>query len=162
MKQSHIHRAMTVLVLTLFVGGMLAALTPQVAEGARGGARGGGGAMRSGPASRGSVGHSRSSTRRDNRRDVRDDRRDNRREVRDNRREVRQDVRKERHEFREDRVRRHRARHLTYASFRALSCNRTVIHAGGVTYYSCGGTYYERVYQGSEVVYVVVSAPAGY
>jgi len=159
-RRGGIHSGMTVLVLTLFVGGMLAALTPQVADGARGMARGG--AVRSGPASTGSVRHSRSSPRRDTRRNVADNRRDTRHDARDNRREVRQDVRKERHEFREDRVRRHRARHLTYASFRALSCNRTVIHVGGVTYYSCGGTYYERVYQGSEVVYVVVSAPPGY
>jgi hypothetical protein len=71
-------------------------------------------------------------------------------------------VRDERREYREDRYRRHRARHLTRAAFRSLSCRNTVIVANGITYYSCGGTYYERVYQGGTVVYVVVTAPPGY
>jgi hypothetical protein len=91
-----------------------------------------------------------------------DNRRDQRREVTDNRREVRRDVRKERHEFREDRVRRHRARHLTRAAFSSLSCRSTVIVVNGISYYSCGGSYYERMYQGGTVVYVVVAAPPGY
>lgn len=147
-----------VLVLTITLGGVVAALTPQFAEGARGGARGGGGASRSGPAASGSVNRSHSS----NRRDRGNNRRDTRRDVGDNRREARQDVRKERHEFREDRVRRHRARHLTYAAFRSLSCRSTVVIVNGINYHSCGGSYYERVYQGGTVVYVVVAPPPGY
>lgn len=132
---------------------------------ARGGARGGG-AMRSGPASAGSVrgGHrdnrqDRMSNRRDNRTDRADNRRDNRREVGDNRRENRENVRDERREWHEDRWRRHRGRHITRSAFRSLSCRSTVIVANGITYYSCGGTYYERVYQGGSVVYVIVAAP---
>jgi hypothetical protein len=128
---------------------------------ARGGARGGG-AMRSGPASSGSVrgGHrDNRMDRRDNRRDRTDNRRDNRREVKDNRHENRKDVRDERREWHEDRWRRHRTRHITRAAFRSLSCRTTVVVANGISYYSCGGTYYERVYQGGTVVYVVVSAP---
>lgn len=35
---------------------------------------------------------------------------------------------------------------------------RTVITAG-VTYHSCGGTYYRRYYEGTNVTYVVVEAP---
>ncbi|MEP5763537.1 MAG: hypothetical protein ABJ308_03055 [Halieaceae bacterium] len=135
--------------------------------GARGGARGG--AMRSGPASGGSVrgGHrdnrmDRGSNRSDNRRETRDTRNDNRKESRDNRHEGRKDVRDERREWHEDRWRRHRTRHITRAAFRSLSCTTTTVIANGVTYYSCGRTYYERVYQGGSVVYVVVSAPSGY
>jgi hypothetical protein len=59
-------------------------------------------------------------------------------------------------------VRRHRARHLTYRAFRALSCRSTIIIHGGISYYGCGGTYYERVYQSGAVVYVIVAAPPGY
>jgi hypothetical protein len=36
-------------------------------------------------------------------------------------------------------------------------CTATVI--GGVTYQSCGGTYYKPMYQGSTVQYVVVAPP---
>ncbi|MGI9327049.1 MAG: hypothetical protein ACR2PZ_17660 [Pseudomonadales bacterium] len=144
-------RSLKVLVLAFALGGTMLTLTPQYAEGARGGGGRGGGAMRSGPAASGSVSRSR--------RGHNNNRRDNRR---DNRREVHHDVRKERHEFREDRVRRHRARHLTYAAFRSLSCRSTVIIANGVSYYSCGGSYYERVYQGGTVVYVIVAPPPGY
>lgn len=161
MKLNSMRRSISVLVLTVTLGGLVALTIPDVAEGApgaRGGARGGGGAMRSGTASRGSVRSSRSNQRSDRA----DHRRDTRRDVADNRREVRQDVRKERHEFREDRVRRYRGRHLTRAAFASLSCRSTVVIVNGITYYSCGSTYYERVYQGSDVVYVVVAAPAGY
>ena len=139
-----------VLVLTVTLGGMVAALTPDFADGARGGGRGGGGASRSGPASSGSVNrHS------NNRRDRKDNRRGDRREVRE-------DARDERREYREDRVRRHRARHLTYAAFRSLSCRTTVVIVNGISYYGCGGSYYERVYQGGSVVYVIVAPPPGY
>jgi len=146
-----------VLVLAVTLGGLVAALTPQFAEGARGGARGGGGASRSGPASSGSVNRSH----RNNRADRSGNRRDNRRNIGDNRRDSRRDVRDDRHDFREDRVRRHRARHLTYAAFRALSCRTTVVIVNGIRYYGCGDIYYERVYQGSSVVYVIV-VPPGY
>ena len=93
--------------------------------------------------------------RRSNQRDNRQDRNQNRREGRSNVR----DERSERHERRENRFRRHRARHITRAAFRGLSCTSTVVIVGSVTYYTCGGTYYERVYQGGEVVYIVVTNP---
>ena len=146
MKMLRMKMTIKVLVLAVTLGGLVAALTPQFAEGARGGARGGGGASRSGPASSGSVNRSH----RNNRADRSGNRRDNRRDVRD-----------DRHDFREDRVRRHRARHLTYAAFRALSCRSTVVIVNGIRYYGCGSLYYERVYQGSSVVYVIV-VPPGY
>ena len=132
---------------------LIAALSVEPVD-ARPGARGGS-AMRSGPASAGSV----RGAHRDNRQDRRSNRRDNRREVRDNRHDNRKDFRNERREWHEDRWRRHRARHITRSAFRSLSCRTTVIVADGITYYSCGGTYYERVYQGGTVVYVIVSAP---
>ena len=34
------------------------------------------------------------------------------------------------------------------------------VYTGGLTYYNCGGTYYEPTYQGTQVVYVVVNPPA--
>ncbi len=146
MKMLRMKMTIKVLVLTVTLGGLVAALTPQFAEGARGGARGGGGASRSGPASSGSVNRSH---------------RNNRANRSGNRRDARRDVRDDRHDFHEDRVRRHRARHLTYAAFRALSCRSTVVIVNGIRYYGCGGTYYERVYQGSSVVYIIV-VPPGY
>ena len=149
------------LVLTVSLAGLVNTVFTDFADagpGARGGGRGGGAIRRSGPASAGSVrgGH------RDNRRDRMDNRRDNRRDFADNRQDNRKDVRNERREFREDRYRRHRARHISHAAFRSLSCRTTVIVANGITYYSCGGTYYERVYQGGTVVYVITTAPSGY
>ena len=101
----------------------------------------------SGPASSGSVRGSHSNNRRDRL---------------DNRHDTRRDVRSERREFHEDRWRRHRARHITYAAFRSLSCRTTVIVYSGISYYSCGSSYYERVYQGGNVVYVIVTPPPGY
>jgi hypothetical protein len=31
-----------------------------------------------------------------------------------------------------------------------------------VSYYNCGGTWYNRGYQGGNVTYIVVNAPPGY
>jgi hypothetical protein len=152
-------KRVSILVLSVTLGGLVSTLLTDVAD-ARpgGGARGGGGAQRSGPASSGSVRGSHSN----NRSHRTDNRRDNRRDAGDNRREGRHDVRDERKEFREGRVRRHRARHITRAVFSSLNCRSTVIIANGISYHSCGGTYYERVYQGGTVVYVIVTAPPGY
>jgi hypothetical protein len=151
-----LRKRVSFLVLSVILGGLVSTLLTDVAD-ARPGARGGGGAKRSGPASSGSV----RGSHRDNRRDRTNNRRDNRREVGDNRREARHDVRDERKEFREDRVRRHRVRHISRAAFRSMSCRATVIIVNGISYHSCGGTYYERVYQSGAVVYIV-STPQGY
>jgi hypothetical protein len=164
MKLDKITKRLPYLLVSFTVLVMLSALTAEYADAARGGR--GGGAKRSGPASSGSVrgGHSsnrqdRTSNRRDNKQDRTSNRRDNKQDRNQNRRETRSDVRGERHERHEDRFRRHRARHITRAAFRGLSCHSTVVVVGSVSYYSCGGTYYERVYQGSEVVYIVVTDP---
>lgn len=104
--------------------------------------------------------------RRDNTRDNRQERRDVKRDNRGERREVRQDVRHERHErheWHEDRWKRRTiGAALTIATYSSLSCTRTTVFIGGVTYYRCGGDWYQRVYRSSEVVYIVVQAPTGY
>jgi hypothetical protein len=40
-------------------------------------------------------------------------------------------------------------------------CNTTVV-VSGLTYYHCGSTWYSRGNEGGEVVYIIVSPPAGY
>ncbi len=40
-----------------------------------------------------------------------------------------------------------------------LPAGCTTVVTAGVTYRNCGGTYYQRSYQGADVVYVVVEAP---
>ena len=43
-----------------------------------------------------------------------------------------------------------------------LPCSATVITVDGVTYYSCGTTYYTQGYSGGSVVYVPSAPPPGY
>jgi len=43
-----------------------------------------------------------------------------------------------------------------------LPCTPNVVVAGGVNYYGCGGTWYNRSYVGDNVTYVTVNAPPGY
>jgi hypothetical protein len=52
--------------------------------------------------------------------------------------------------------------HLTMAAFHGLSCASTRTVVGGVTYYGCGGSWYNQRYVGGQVTYVVVNPPAGY
>ncbi|MGH7380826.1 MAG: hypothetical protein ACREKR_01155 [Candidatus Methylomirabilales bacterium] len=42
-----------------------------------------------------------------------------------------------------------------------LPCSATVITVNGVTYYSCGTTYYTQSYSGGSVVYVPSAPPPG-
>ena len=51
---------------------------------------------------------------------------------------------------------------ITASAFSALTCTPTTVVVGAVSYYSCGGTWYTREYQGGNVTYVVVNPPAGY
>ncbi len=141
---------------------------------ARGRGGGGGNVARSGPAAGGSMRGSRpsnrssttrpSSEKRDTRKDIGSDRR----EVKSDRVEHRQDIHSERREWAEDRYRGRRTARivvgttLTVASWNALTCNRTIVKVGNITYYSCDGAWYQPYYQGSSVTYVVVNAPAGY
>ena len=43
-----------------------------------------------------------------------------------------------------------------------LPCSASVMMINGVTYYSCGTTYYTPVYSGGSVVYVPTAPPPGY
>lgn len=128
----------------------------------------GGGMSRSGPAASGSMRSQpaqKRETRREVKQDVRDTRRDVKDDVRDTRRDVRHEIRDERedhHEWHEDRWKRRAGAALTISAFRALTCTTSTIVVGSVTYYSCGGTWYQRANQGGDVVYIVVTAPAGY
>jgi hypothetical protein len=51
---------------------------------------------------------------------------------------------------------------ITVVTYDSLSCTPTSSMVGGVTYYSCGGTWYSRVYSGGSVNYLVVDPPAGH
>jgi hypothetical protein len=51
---------------------------------------------------------------------------------------------------------------ITASAFSALTCSPTTVIVGGVSYYQCGGTWYSRGYEGGNVTYIVVNAPAGY
>jgi hypothetical protein len=105
----------------------------------------------------------------DDRQDNRQDRQDHRQDGLDDRREYRQDVRGEYHEYWHDRNEYYEDRwkyavgmSLTRRTFESLSCSSTTVVAGGVTYYNCGSTWYQRSYGGGSVTYVVVNAPSGY
>lgn len=50
---------------------------------------------------------------------------------------------------------------ITVVSFHSLSCAPTTTMVGSTTYYDCSGTWYNRVYSGGKVSYVVVNAPPG-
>lgn len=154
------------------------------------GKRGGGGFSRHGSASHGTVRSNRSgqrttrqgnrsgqrsnrqdnrgdrySNQRDTRQDRYDDRRDFRRDAYDDRRDHRREVyddHREYHEYYEDRWKRAAGAALTVGAFRSLSCSYRTVVVGGVTYYDCSGTWYQRGYQGSQVVYVVVAPPPGH
>ncbi|MGF7209781.1 hypothetical protein GGE65_004384 [Skermanella aerolata] len=43
-----------------------------------------------------------------------------------------------------------------------LPCSPTVVATGGVSYYGCGGTWYNQAYVNGSVTYVTVGAPPGY
>ncbi len=55
---------------------------------------------------------------------------------------------------------------LTSASFSSMQtstkCSLSEVTVNGVRYYKCGSTWYNRVIDGTNVNYVIVSAPAGY
>jgi ABC-type sugar transport system substrate-binding protein len=48
---------------------------------------------------------------------------------------------------------------MTAAAFSAQSASATQVVVGGVTYYQVGSTWYQPVYQGGQVTYVVVQPP---
>jgi len=48
---------------------------------------------------------------------------------------------------------------MTAAAFSAMSTPTTQVVVGGVTYYQAGSTWYQPMYQGGQVTYVVVQPP---
>jgi hypothetical protein len=101
----------------------------------------------------------------DDRQDNRADRQDHRQDQAKDRQEYRQDHYDDHHysygEFYEDRWKYTVGASLTVVTYRALSCTTTTVVVGSVTYYSCGGTWYNRSYSGGNVTYIVVNAPPG-
>jgi hypothetical protein len=97
--------------------------------------------------------------------DQRDDHFDDRMDQRD---DVRHEVQKhyENHhdysEFYEDRWKYAVGASLTAATFRALTCTPSTVIVGGVSYYQCGPTWYQRAYSGGSTTYVIINAPSGY
>jgi hypothetical protein len=84
------------------------------------------------------------------------------RDARGDRYEYRDDIRDERRDYWDDRYRYRVGATLTAVTFRSLTCTSTVVVVNGVTYYSCGGTWYSRGYQTGSVTYIVVNAPPGH
>ena len=102
------------------------------------------------------------SNRSDDRNDRYDDRQDNIDDRYDDRSEFRDDAYDDRKEFYQDRRRLVVGASLTAAAFGALSCASQTVVVNGISYYGCGGTWYNRAYSGGSVTYVVVETPAGY
>jgi hypothetical protein len=94
----------------------------------------------------------------------REERRDEARERVDERRDKRQDYRNEYHddrnEFYDDWRHYGVGTSITVVTFDSLSCTTTSTSVGGVTYYDCGGVWYNRVYSGGSVSYIVVNGPS--
>jgi hypothetical protein len=87
----------------------------------------------------------------DRRQDNIDQRQDFAKEVHDDRKEYYDD----RKEWYEDRWR--RGAYISVASWNSRGCTYRTVIVGANTYYECQGVRYERVYRGSEVVYIVVN-----
>lgn len=51
---------------------------------------------------------------------------------------------------------------LSPRSYNVLTCRRTIIIHRGITYYGCGTVWYNQVYYGGQVTYIVVATPPGY
>ena len=93
---------------------------------------------------------------RDDRNDQRQDNIDRRNDQIDERQDFAKDVHNERKEWYEDNWRRG-GTYISVSSWNTMNCRYTTVYRNGMTQYSCGGVYYERVYRGGEVVYVVTN-----
>jgi hypothetical protein len=81
--------------------------------------------------------------------DNRQDRVDDRQQYLDDRNEYYSD----RNEWYEDRWR--AGAYVSVVSWNSMNCGFNTVIIGAVTYYMCDGIRYERVYRGSEVIYIV-------
>jgi hypothetical protein len=134
--------------------------------------RGGGGFSRGGIAAGGGF-SSRAASRQSNFQRDRD--LAGRQDRRDERREERQQHREDRRDYLDDEWDDHHDRYygtgvVTGVAIGAAAssdyvtsepCSTTKV-INGTTYYHCGSTWYTRGYEGDELVYIIVSPPAGY
>ena len=90
------------------------------------------------------------------------DRRDQAKQGLENRQDNRNEYYDDRNEFYDDWGYYGVGTSITVVTFNSLSCTTTSARVGGVTYYDCGGTWYNRTYSGGAVNYVVVDAPPGH
>ena len=51
---------------------------------------------------------------------------------------------------------------LSAASVSSQGCTMTTVYVNDVTYYQCGSNWYNKAYEGGELVYIVVNPPSGY
>lgn len=106
----------------------------------------------------------------------RGDRQDYRDDAREDRQDYRDDAREDRQDYLDDEWDDHHHDYHGGAAFvtgvavgaaassnyvTSAPCNTTVV-VSGLTYYHCGSTWYSRGNEGGEVVYIIVSPPAGY
>ena len=140
--------------------------------------RGGGGGFSRGGAAAGGGFSSRPAARQSTSQRDRDpgDRQERRGEVREDRQQHRDDAREDRQDYLDDEWDDHHhhyhggvgvvtgvalgeAASSDYVT--SAPCSSTEV-VNGSTYYHCGSTWYSRGYEGGEVVYIIVSPPAGY
>ena len=93
----------------------------------------------------------RADERQDNRQDRVDQRQDNRQDYYGDRNEYYSD----RNEWYEDRWR--AGAYISVVSWNSMSCGYSTVIIDAVTYYVCDGIRYERVYRGSEVIFIAVN-----
>ena len=100
----------------------------------------------------------RADERQDNRQDRVDQRQDNRQDRVDNRQDYygdRNEYYSDRNEWYEDRWR--AGAYISVVSWNSMSCGYSTVIIEAVTYYVCDGIRYERVYRGSEVIFIAVN-----
>ena len=51
---------------------------------------------------------------------------------------------------------------ITAAAFNSNNCASGVVYVDNFAYYQCSGSWYQQVYRGGDVTYIVVEAPPGY
>jgi hypothetical protein len=49
---------------------------------------------------------------------------------------------------------------ISATTYSSMSCSKVIVN--GITYSQCGSTWYQPVYSGSDVTYVVINPPAGH
>ena len=163
-----------ILIPAIFVFCMTTIMSSVVEARGRGG---GGGFSRGGPAAGGGF-SSRPAAREPAFQRDRDpgDRQERRDEIREDRQQHRDDAREDRQDYLDDEWDDHHHNYYGGAGVvtgvavgaavssnyvTSVPCSTTEV-VNGSTYYHCGSTWYSRGYEGGEVVYIIVSPPAGH